>query len=281
MGVQVDGQGPQADGTLGAKSQLTAFAIKFNGGKLPLDLASAQVYFPATTVSVTPQGKVVKTDAPDIALPVKLPGLDVKRFPEITYLPIELKGGEIEVGDKWKFTRLFGDSPMNYSCEVQKLDAGRATIAVVVDQSYELLEDETLEIVKNEKDAANRVKTELKGSGTVVFDTSTGRAVSVEMKNHSVSQVRPIEGGKPSERVLDSSLSMKLKSPIGSSGTATVPTAQSTPKAPPSLWDRAVQKVQGVWSEGQGYIQLARLMLGMAAAYMPGLGPVVKLILGS
>ncbi len=278
MGVEVQGKGPVEGGNLSASSSLSSFELKFNGGKLPLDLASAQVYFPTTTVSVTPTGKVVKTDAPDISLPVKLPGLDVKRFPEITYLPVELKEGDLKIGDKWTFTRLFGESPMNYTAELQAFNGSIATLKVSVDQSYEVLEDETLEIVKQEKDAVNRVKTTLTGSGTVLFDVATGRATSVDMRNRSVSEVTPIGGGSKSERKLDSTLKMRLK---GATGTVIAPASGGGTQSAPTFWDRVRQSTQSVLSQGAGYVQMARLVLGMAAMYIPGLGPFIRTIIGS
>ncbi|MBX3112943.1 MAG: hypothetical protein KF836_00100 [Fimbriimonadaceae bacterium] len=284
MGVRVVGLSKEA-GSLRASSELTAFDIKFNGAKLPLDIESAKGYFPKTTVSMTPGGKVLKSDAPNIMLPVRLPGLDVKRFPDITYLPIELDGNELKLGGKWEFSRIFGDSPMQYSCTVSEMKGDLATIAVTVKQEYEVLEDESLEVVKSEKDAVSRVKTVLNGSGTVVFDAAKGAARTVAMKNSSVSTVTSISDGSKTERKLDSTLNVKLK---GIADPAVKPAANTTkPATPPTLidqagnlWNSAVKAGQNAWQTGAGYVSLARMAFGMFAAQIPGLQPFLKQIMG-
>ncbi len=282
MGVRVNGLA-QEEEMLRASSELTSFEIKFNGAKLPLDIESAKGYFPKTTVSMTPAGKVMKSDAPNISLPVRLPGLDVKRFPDITYLPIELAGNDLKFGSKWEFSRMFGDSPMKYACTVTELKGDIATIAVTVNQEYELLEDEALEIVKEEKNAVSRVKTVLTGSGTVVFDAAKGAVRTVKMQNASTSIVTSLSDGTKTERKLDSTLDVKLK---GIVEPAKKPV--SKPAAKPTtliehagaLWNKAVKVGQDVWQTGAGYISLGRMAIGMFAAQIPGLQPFMKQILG-
>jgi hypothetical protein len=81
LGVKVQGLAPDSDAKPRAASELNAFKILFNGADLTaIGLDSAKAYFPKTTVSLTPEGRVLKTDAPDVEIPVRLPGLDVKRF---------------------------------------------------------------------------------------------------------------------------------------------------------------------------------------------------------
>lgn len=285
MGVRVSGLDKDSD-NLRASSELTSFDIKFNGAKLPLDIESAKGYFPKTTVSMTTAGKVVKSDAPNISLPVRLPGLDVKRFPDITYLPIELDGKELKVGGKWEFSRMFGDSPMQYSCTVNEVNGDLATIAVTVQQEYSVFEDESLEIVKNEKDAISWVKTVLTGSGTVVFDAAKGVARTVAMENSSMSTVTSLSDGSKTERKLDSTLKVKLK---GIADPTAKPTTKTTakPSKPPTLmdqagafWSNTVKAGQNAWLTGAGYLSMARMALGMFAAQVPGLQPFLKQIMG-
>ena len=103
MGVKVEGLKPEGE-ALRAASELTAFELNFNEVPLPLTLENAVEYFPRTTIQATPLCKILKSDAPNIALPVRLPGLDVKRFPDITYMPLELPAGGLEAGNSWTFT---------------------------------------------------------------------------------------------------------------------------------------------------------------------------------
>lgn len=269
FGVQVNGLEPDDLG-LRSSIELTAFELSFNGGKLPmLDVNSAKVYFPKTTVSSTKTGKVLKSDAPDIQLPVRLPGLDIKRFPDITYLPIELDGRALETGMKWEFSRMFGDSPMTYSCEVKEMRNGTiATIAVKVRQSYEVLEDETLEIVPEVKGAFARVKTDLTGEGTVIFDGAKGVAAMVDMANKSVSTVTEIKSGKSTTRKLDSKLTVRLKgfTMPGTVVQAPVKKEEGVVGFMKDLWGRG----QDIWSQGVGYLTLARMTLGMFLSQVPG-----------
>src|SRR5688500_6347386 len=58
-----------------ATEELVDISVVFNGSKLPVGLEHVKDFFPKTTVSLTPQGKIVKNDAPDVDLPFRLPGL--------------------------------------------------------------------------------------------------------------------------------------------------------------------------------------------------------------
>ncbi|MFM9872868.1 MAG: hypothetical protein ACKVQS_05315 [Fimbriimonadaceae bacterium] len=285
MGVRVNGLEPDDLG-IRSTSELTAFEISFNGGKLPLDVESAKVYFPKTTVTSTNLGKVLKSNAPELNLPVRLPGLDVRRFPDITYLPIELSGKELTVGENWKFERLFGDAPMQYDCTVlQVRDSGRVTIAVKVHQQYEVWEDETLEVVPEEKGATARVKTTLDGSGTVFFDVSKGVAVGADMKNATTSDVRDIKSGKTTTRKLNSTLKVRLKGFDDKDGGVAV---KAAPSKPGTLIDQSVGFFRNVWdsgkdlwSQGVGYTTLLRATLGFFLYQMPGGSKFAKFVLGA
>jgi hypothetical protein len=280
MGVRVNGLAPDDIG-IRSTSELTAFEISFNGGKLPLDVESAKVYFPKTTVTSTNLGKVLKSNAPELNLPVRLPGLDVRRFPDITYLPVELSGKELKVGENWRFERLFGSAPMQYDCTVTQVrDSDRVTIAVKVHQEYEVWEDETLEVVPEEKGATSRVKTTLEGSGVVTFDLKKGVAVGAEMKNATTSDVHDIKSGKTTTRKLNSTLKVQLKGSEEKAGG--VVTAK-----PGTLLDQSVGFFRNVWdsgkdlwSQGVGYATLLRATLGFFLYQVPGGSHFAKYVLG-
>jgi hypothetical protein len=278
LGVRVGGLAPKEE-AMRATSELTAFELSFNGGKLPLDLTSAQVYFPKTTANLNEKGKVLSSDAPNITLPVRLPGLDVKRFPEITYVPIEFGTVDLVVGSKWSFDRNFGDTPIKYECEVKELKTGGiVAISVTIQQEYETLENESLEIVPEIKAATSRVKTTLEGSGLVLFDSIKGVAAMVDMSNKSLSTVTEIATGKTSTRQLNSMLKVKLKG-------FEVP--KVAPSRPVTLADQAIgafkglwQKGNELWSSGVGYLQVLRMGLAMALSQVPGTGQWVRLLTG-
>ncbi|MBX3096471.1 MAG: hypothetical protein KF812_06375 [Fimbriimonadaceae bacterium] len=209
MTVAVSG-GSQAAGLRSATSELTAFSISFNGAKLPLGLESTQEFFPKTTVQFKNSGLITKTDAPDVKPPVRLPGLDVKRFPDITYLPLVLNEAAVEVGSKWTFEKEFDGAPLKYDCEVTRLNESQAVIAVKVRQIQSFMENAALEVTNQESSAQSRVTMELTGTGTIVFDVKKGLAQYVLMQNSAVSKVTPIAGGETKERNLKTTFKVTL-----------------------------------------------------------------------
>ncbi|MBL8067623.1 MAG: hypothetical protein JNM28_04175 [Armatimonadetes bacterium] len=284
FGVQVNGLEPK-DGGLRSTIELTAFELSFNGGKIPmLDVESARAYFPKAEVLSTAQGKVLKNSAPEVSLPVRLPGLDVRRFPDITYLPVEFDPKGLEVGSTWSFDRMFGDTPMHYECVAVKETGGTLTeISVKVSQDYEVLEDETLEIVPELKGATSRVKTTLRGTGTVLFDTKRGAAVKVDMANSSTSVVTDIKSGKQSTRKLDSKLSVKLKGfEMPGAGSAAAPaTGPTTPIQTVAGWFQGAWNAgQDLWNQGVGYATLARMAMGVFLSQIPGGGQFFRFLFG-
>lgn len=194
-----------------ASSEITEFTVLFNGSKLPLTVQSVQEFFPKTTVSLTPQGKVAKTDAPNVALPVRLPGLDAKRFPDITYLPIEFPDGGIEVGKPFEFKKAFGDSDVVYSVTPSTITEGAAELDVKLSQTYEVLEDSGGNIVKGLKDAVSKVATTLTGSGKVSFDRKRNLANKVDIEASANSTATNLKSGEKLERKLKTLLRVRLK----------------------------------------------------------------------
>jgi hypothetical protein len=213
MSVSVAGLKPTKEGTVRAANEITKFKVAFNEAVLPLDVTSVQTYFPRTTISLERSGRIVESDAPNIKLPVRLPGLDVKRFPDITYVPIQFPDKELVNGDTWTFKREFGESEIGYTCTVGERKGSAVIINVAIRQEYELLEDAALEVVTDEKDAEARVKTVLTGSGIVLFDTERGAVVKAEMVNDAVSDVTKIVDGSKSKRDLRTTFSLSLQVP--------------------------------------------------------------------
>ena len=210
MLVAVDGLEPEEGAPLRAANEIKAFKVVFNGAVLPLDVTAVQDFFPRTTIGLTREGKIVKSDAPDVSLPVRLPGLDVKRFPDITYVPIQFPTDGATIGQEWSFKKTFGESDMLYSCRLMKVTDGIAKIAVQIEQEYELLENAALEVVKDEIDAERRVKTTIAGAGVVYFDTRSGMVKEVLMVNEATSVATSLYDGKVTERVLMTTFSLKL-----------------------------------------------------------------------
>lgn len=274
VGMTVRVNGLAADGAnLRASNEMTSFSLAFNGSSLPLTLDNAVEYFPKTTVSLTPQGKIVKNDAPNKSLPVKLPGLDVKRFPDITYLPIELPAGEVAVGDQWSFKKSFGGADLDYTCTLSKVDDDRMTVGVKVKQEYTVLENDALEIVKDRADAVAEVTTTMNGTGTVIFDSENGHVVSVVMNNKSVSKGENFVDKIKIDRKLDSNLTVKLISPDQkASAVVTKPVVkdESAMGQLKAFWGSAVNKGQELWTTGSQWLAMAKLGIQMAWGFLPG-----------
>lgn len=209
--VPVSGLKPTTDGTLRASSEIADAQILFNDAPLPLSAENVREFFPKTTIDFTPAGRILKTDAPDRTLPVRLPGLDLKRFPDITYLPIEFPAEPPKVGQTWTFEKAFGDSRVVYRCTPSTLTDGVAILKLQIAQTYETLEDSGLNVVTDEKDAVARVKTTLSGEGEAEFDCKRGILKRVTIQATAVSEVTPTDGSATSTRKLTTRLETKLQ----------------------------------------------------------------------
>lgn len=274
MGVKVEGLSPEGS-ALRAASELTAFELNFNEVPLPLTLENAVEYFPRTTIQATPFGKILKTDAPNVALPVRLPGLDVKRFPDITYMPLELPESGLEAGKSWTFTKQFDGAPMNYQCVVQSVDGDKGVVSVKVNQKFDTLENEAMEIVTDPAKAVRKVQNTMTGTGTVTFDLKVGAVSGFEMVNNSTGQVEMIKTGLKSERKLKTTIKVNRN---GAAAPATKP-APAQPAGNPGLMDRAKQLWTGavdtgksLWNRAIGYWTLLKLAIMSG----PGMGPLSK-----
>lgn len=208
MTVAVQGGKPDADGRPQVTSEIDRFGMQLNGAKMPFDRSNVLSYFPKTTVSIDPRGKVLKTDAPNLSLPVKLPGLDVKRFPDITYLLLEFPEAGIETGQTFEFKKTFGGSEATYQVTVQEIAEGKAKFNIRVRQAYSAVEDSRGNPV--EADAArNSVETSVEGTGTAEFDLNLKQVVSAEIVADAVSKVKDIESGETGERKLRTTLKVQ------------------------------------------------------------------------
>lgn len=278
MVVKVKGQ-PPVGTDLKASNEITACEILFNGAKLPLSIDNVIDYFPKTTIEVSPLGKILKNDAPNRSLPVRLPGLDVRRFPDITYVPIEFPEGGLEPGKSWTFSKTFGESELTYTCSANAIRNDRALIDVRVRQEYEVLEDEGLEVVKKEEDAVARVKTVMTGEGQVTFDLKLGVAAKVRMTNNAVSTARSLKSGQATERKLKTDFGVTLKNYDfgGSATTAPVKTASSGGwlKTAQTWYASAAETVVGWWNSAKGYATLAWFAVTSGSKIVPGLGGLI------
>ncbi|MBX3118960.1 MAG: hypothetical protein KF784_07835 [Fimbriimonadaceae bacterium] len=225
LGVLVVGEKRDASGNPQASSDLTSAKVIFGGAELPFGLDQVRDSFPKTTISMSPQGKVLKTDAPDINPPVTLPGLDVKRFPEISYLPVEFPAAGIEVGKSWSFKRQFNGSEISYTVTPSKLEGETLHLDVKLDQTNLTYEDSSGGNATKQS-AYAKVTTVMQGTGTIKFDLKRGVAKDVRVVTDSTSTSEAVVGGKKTERKLKTTLNVKLRE-LGKSANTNPPKSRA------------------------------------------------------
>ena len=187
VGLAVKGLAPEeGDSNPRASTDVTDLKVLLQDQMMPFTKDSVQKWFP-NTVTLTPLGKVLKTDAPNIEVPVQLPGLDIKRFPEVSFLAIEFPAEGIEQGKAWTYSRQFGESTVAYTVTPTSIADGRVEMILKLTQNYEGHEDEAHSLVKDIKDAVADVKTHVEGSGTVVFDSAAGLIRALHMEANAAS----------------------------------------------------------------------------------------------
>lgn len=210
MGVGVGGLAPDSDGRTQVSSEIKEFKVVLNGTAFPFTAKNVAEFFPKTTVSVSPEGKVLKSDAPDKPLPVRLPGLDAKRFPDITYVPVELPADGIEEGKPFKFSKTFGGSPVDYVVTPRSIKDDAVDLDVELSQKLTEFEDARGNPAK-EAEATNRVETTLTGKGTATFDRRRGLVRLAHVVAESLGKVTDLVSKAQSERKLKTELTIELR----------------------------------------------------------------------
>lgn len=208
MGVEAQGLPPDDKGLRQMTSEIKSAEITMNGALMPLGLANIQTYFPKTTIGMTPEGKVLKTDAPDITMPFRLPGLDVQRFPDISYLPIQFPVEGVEQDKPFSFKKAFGDSDVTYVVTPTKIDDASVQMAIKLTQQYVTFESAKKQVVE-EKEAAAKVVTDLDGSGTATFDRKRGFVSRLKIDAEAVSKVTNLQTKEQTERRLKTGLAIR------------------------------------------------------------------------
>jgi hypothetical protein len=213
VGLLVKGLSPESDGNPRASADVSSLNILLNGAKMPFTKENVAQYFP-NIVTLNPQGKVLKNNAPDMKLPFELPGLDIKRFPDLTFLAVEFPAEGVEVGKSWTYSRDFGPSKVNYTVTPTAISAEDISMDVKLTQDYEVLENDAHQTADNPKDAVSDVKTHVDGSGTVDFDPHAGLIKSVHMNALATSTVQDIGTKKETTRTVKTAMTVALKGPL-------------------------------------------------------------------
>jgi len=211
MSVLVEGQPADADGAAQVASEIRTFKMSLNKVLMPFTEKNVADFFPRTTISVSPFGKQLKTNAPDKVLPVRLPGLDVKRFPAITYLPIEFPSEGIEIGQPYHFKKAFGDTDVDYEVTPVSISDDEVGLKVHLSQTYVSFEDAVHNPVKEDK-AAIRISTDVTGDGTATFDRRVGLIKDTKLVADAVGKAVDVKTNESTDRHLKTTLTIRLKS---------------------------------------------------------------------
>lgn len=210
FGLAAKGEDLSADKKPQVSIDLTTFEAKLEGSPLPFTADNVKAYLPKTTLSYAPTGKVLKSNAPDLVMPVRLPGLDAKHLPELTILPIEFpEGGEFKEGTKWKFEKPLGDGVVKYEVTIKGIKGNTVDLALTATQELDYLEDEGLQVPTDPKKAVSKVHTSLAGTGSASFDLAAHHLTTYHLGAVANSKVTNISKGTQSDRVLNISLDMK------------------------------------------------------------------------
>lgn len=261
LGLKVKGAESKA-AELKATSELTAAEFKFNEAKLPLGLDNVQEYFPKATVTFSPRGEILANDAPDKKLPVKLPGLDVKRLPDISFLALQFPAKGVTVGDSWTFDKSFGEFPVRYTCTAKKVEGDKVEVEVKVKQDMAYDENQALEVAKDPEDATAHVATSMTGGGLVVFDTARGVVSSVSMDSEAVTSAKDVKSGETKERRLKQTLRLTEKGKPGQS-------VASAPAKPKTWWEGTQVWAQTLMLRGAAYWKALELWVQSAVKTAP------------
>lgn len=209
MNVKVTGVEPKQKGNQAALATITELDGQAFGAALPISTKNIDQFFPPATSQFKSNGEVLETDAPNVKLPIRLPGLDSKRLPEISYLPIVLNQKE----EKYTFERAFGESKMKYEVQVLGEAGGQVKYKIVISQKAETYEDN----FGNEVEASKgiyKVESNLSGDGTATFDLEKSVFLMTKITYTNKSNLTPIKPGKqPKSRSLTTQLTVEHKKP--------------------------------------------------------------------
>ena len=206
MDVLVTGLEEDAPGICRSSSEVQKVTMKLNGANLPLGLSAISAFFPKTITRFSKEGKVLGSDLRSVELPVKLPGLDPKRFADITYLPVEFPVGGIQEGKTFGFSKSFGGDDLNYKVTPIAISKEQINLAIEVSQETITYEDANANSVTDRSTAAYTVSTTVHGKGIATFLIGRGAMKSVSMKVDAEGAVTPVTAGVTRKRHLTTEL---------------------------------------------------------------------------
>ncbi|MEW5883428.1 MAG: hypothetical protein AB1725_04290 [Armatimonadota bacterium] len=197
-----------------AISEITQFRLSVYDSEtksfspFPIGLDAVREYFPTTTTTFTPRGRIVATDAVNRNVPFQLPGLHPQHLADMTFLLLEFPDAPIEKGATWAYRRKFGDSEVVYAITYAGADDSGEVFNLALKQEYEGFEDENRNPVGKER-AKAIIKTKVSGAGKVWFSAPTGRIIRATVNAEGVSDVLSMDGVQQSKRTLKTTFLME------------------------------------------------------------------------
>jgi hypothetical protein len=177
------------------------------GTTLPLNKNNIGAFFPRAVAKFEPSGLVKLNDAAKVNMPVKLPGLDSQRLPEISYLPLVIDREAASGGTAYEFSRTFNGSVMKYKVTPGKQDETKELFDITVSQESSGFED-AYGNPSPEEGAKSKLSTVLTGKGTAVFNFEKRMFDEVIVETNGETEITNIKSGKKSTRTLKTTLTI-------------------------------------------------------------------------
>ena len=175
---------------------------------LPVNKNNIGGFYPKAVASFEPTGVVKSNTAEHKEMPVKLPGLDSQRLPEISYVPLILNNAATANGDGYEFTRTFNGAVTKYKISPGKSDdEGRVVFQIEVNQESAGFED-AYGNPAEESAAKSKLKTLMTGKGSATFDLTKHMFDKVVVETVGDTDVTVIKTGKTSKRSLKTTLTI-------------------------------------------------------------------------
>lgn len=181
-------------------------AVAF-GSTLPLNKNNIGQFFPRAIATIETSGLVKHNDAPQISMPVKLPGLDSTRLPEISYVPLVLDEASVKAGKSYEFSRVFNGSPIKYKVTPGGEALEKESFLIEVNQETSGFED-AYGNPAEESGAKSKLKTVLTGKGMAIFNYKLRKFDVVVVETTGDTDVTNIKTGKTSKRTLKTTLTI-------------------------------------------------------------------------
>ena len=189
-------------------SEITELKGTAFGMILPVNKNNIGQFYPKAVASFESSGVVKSNTAEHKEMPVKLPGLDSQRLPEISYVPLILNNAATAKGEGYEFTRSFNGAPIMYKISPGTYDnEGRVVFKIEVNQESSGFEDSYGNPIV-EEGAKSKLKTVLNGKGTATFDMMNHMFDKLVVVTTGDTEVTVIKTGKTSKRTLKTTLTI-------------------------------------------------------------------------